>query len=201
MLGFMLIILRCQQKLLSSEDSSFYCRRNHSNQVQTQHTQENIYQCDSRTVPAALTSVSLCFCFSGNGPSGICLSYLLSGYTPYLSPEASHPNPLLHSKLAEQPHLSLLEQVKHTHTHAVGWLQLKDMFINSCMCLCRILSTCVKGWREDHPIPWPSSLIPCCSPTVTSGWTTPPPWNGDMSRSAPSLTWCWGRVHLEEPGM
>ncbi|KAG8007268.1 Oxidative stress-induced growth inhibitor 2, partial [Nibea albiflora] len=31
-------------------------------------------------------------------------------YTPYLSPEASHPNPLLHSKLAEQPHLSLLEQ-------------------------------------------------------------------------------------------
>ncbi|XP_038552860.1 oxidative stress induced growth inhibitor 1 isoform X2 [Micropterus salmoides] len=46
----------------------------------------------------------------GNGPSGICLSYLLSGYTPYLSPEASHPNPLLHSKLGEQPHLSLLEQ-------------------------------------------------------------------------------------------
>ncbi|XP_026161693.1 oxidative stress induced growth inhibitor 1 [Mastacembelus armatus] len=46
----------------------------------------------------------------GNGPSGICLSYLLSGYTPYLSPEASHPNPLLHSKLGKQPHLSLLEQ-------------------------------------------------------------------------------------------
>ncbi|XP_028285451.1 oxidative stress induced growth inhibitor 1 [Parambassis ranga] len=46
----------------------------------------------------------------GNGPSGICLSYLLSGYTPYLSPEASHPNPLLHSKLEEQPHRSLLEQ-------------------------------------------------------------------------------------------
>nr|CBN80640.1 Oxidative stress-induced growth inhibitor 2 [Dicentrarchus labrax] len=46
----------------------------------------------------------------GNGPSGICLSYLLSGYTPYLSPDASHPNPLLHSKLGEQPHLSLLEQ-------------------------------------------------------------------------------------------
>uniref|UniRef100_A0A3B4WNU0 Oxidative stress induced growth inhibitor 1 n=1 Tax=Seriola lalandi dorsalis TaxID=1841481 RepID=A0A3B4WNU0_SERLL len=47
---------------------------------------------------------------ASNGPSGICLSYLLSGYTPYLSPEASHPNPLLHSKLGEQPHLSLLEQ-------------------------------------------------------------------------------------------
>ncbi|XP_068197656.1 oxidative stress induced growth inhibitor 1 [Antennarius striatus] len=46
----------------------------------------------------------------GNGPSGICLSYLLSGYTPYLSPEISHPNPLLYSKLVEQPHLPLLEQ-------------------------------------------------------------------------------------------
>uniref|UniRef100_A0A8D3DGF7 Oxidative stress-induced growth inhibitor 1 n=1 Tax=Scophthalmus maximus TaxID=52904 RepID=A0A8D3DGF7_SCOMX len=46
----------------------------------------------------------------GNGPSGICLSYLLSGYTPYLSAGASHPNPLLHSKLGEQPHLSLLQQ-------------------------------------------------------------------------------------------
>uniref|UniRef100_A0A8C6MAS3 Oxidative stress-induced growth inhibitor 1 n=1 Tax=Nothobranchius furzeri TaxID=105023 RepID=A0A8C6MAS3_NOTFU len=52
----------------------------------------------------------LSLCFLGNGPSGICLSYLLSGHTPYLSPEAWHPNPLLNSKLAEQPHLSLLEQ-------------------------------------------------------------------------------------------
>ncbi|CAF95741.1 unnamed protein product, partial [Tetraodon nigroviridis] len=49
-------------------------------------------------------------CFLGNGPSGICLSYLLSGYTAYLSPDAAHPNPLLQSKLEEQPHLSLLEQ-------------------------------------------------------------------------------------------
>ncbi|XP_032406000.1 oxidative stress induced growth inhibitor 1 [Xiphophorus hellerii] len=46
----------------------------------------------------------------GNGPSGICLSYLLSGYAPYLSVEGCHPNPLLHSKLSERPHLSLLEQ-------------------------------------------------------------------------------------------
>ncbi|KAL6458556.1 hypothetical protein MHYP_G00337860 [Metynnis hypsauchen] len=46
----------------------------------------------------------------GNGPSGICLSYLLSGYTPYLSPEGFHPNPVLHSKLSQNPHLSLFEQ-------------------------------------------------------------------------------------------
>lgn len=51
-------------------------------------------------------------CPSGNGPSGICLSYLLSGYTPYLSPEGVHPNPILQSKLDEKSHLSLLEQVK-----------------------------------------------------------------------------------------
>lgn len=51
-------------------------------------------------------------CFPGNGPSGICLSYLLSGHTPYFSPDASHPNPLLHGKLGEQPHLSLLQQVR-----------------------------------------------------------------------------------------
>ncbi|XP_060099518.1 oxidative stress-induced growth inhibitor 2 isoform X2 [Heteronotia binoei] len=46
----------------------------------------------------------------GNGPSGICLSYMLSGYRPYLSPEAVHPNPILHSKLKEASHLSLVDQ-------------------------------------------------------------------------------------------
>ncbi|KAF7652654.1 hypothetical protein LDENG_00093810 [Lucifuga dentata] len=61
---------------------------------------------DKETLPGEVLPVVII----GNGPSGICLSYLFSGYTPYLSPEASHPNPLLHSKLKEQPHLSLLEQ-------------------------------------------------------------------------------------------
>ncbi|KAM4028001.1 oxidative stress-induced growth inhibitor 2 isoform 1-T2 [Anomaloglossus baeobatrachus] len=46
----------------------------------------------------------------GNGPSGICLSYMLSGYRPYLSPEVLHPNPILHSKLEEARHLSIPEQ-------------------------------------------------------------------------------------------
>ncbi|XP_056316501.1 oxidative stress induced growth inhibitor 1 [Danio aesculapii] len=46
----------------------------------------------------------------GNGPSGICLSYLLSGYTPYLSPDGFHPNPILHNKLTKNPHLSLFDQ-------------------------------------------------------------------------------------------
>ncbi|KAF7246404.1 Oxidative stress-induced growth inhibitor 2 [Varanus komodoensis] len=46
----------------------------------------------------------------GNGPSGICLSYMLSGYRPYLSPEAEHPNPVLHNKLKEASHLSLVDQ-------------------------------------------------------------------------------------------
>uniref|UniRef100_A0A8B9KFQ5 Uncharacterized protein n=1 Tax=Astyanax mexicanus TaxID=7994 RepID=A0A8B9KFQ5_ASTMX len=47
---------------------------------------------------------------SGNGPSGICLSYLLSGYTPYLDPAAVHPNPILYHKLQEAKHLPITEQ-------------------------------------------------------------------------------------------
>ncbi|XP_048211511.1 LOW QUALITY PROTEIN: oxidative stress-induced growth inhibitor 1 [Perognathus longimembris pacificus] len=43
-------------------------------------------------------------------PSGICLSYLLSGYTPYARPDAAHPHPLLQSKLAQAPGVSILDQ-------------------------------------------------------------------------------------------
>nr|KAF6286173.1 hypothetical protein mMyoMyo1_014625 [Myotis myotis] len=46
----------------------------------------------------------------GNGPSGICLSYLLSGYTPYVKPDAVHPHPLLQRKLSEAPGVSILDQ-------------------------------------------------------------------------------------------
>ncbi|XP_005986797.1 oxidative stress induced growth inhibitor 1 [Latimeria chalumnae] len=46
----------------------------------------------------------------GNGPSGICLSYLLSGYRPYLKPGETHPNPILQKKLEERPDLSLVDQ-------------------------------------------------------------------------------------------
>nr|XP_032813525.1 oxidative stress-induced growth inhibitor 1-like [Petromyzon marinus]XP_032813526.1 oxidative stress-induced growth inhibitor 1-like [Petromyzon marinus] len=47
----------------------------------------------------------------GNGPSGICLSYLLSGYRPYLSEGAPpHPNHILQIKLEENLHTSILEQ-------------------------------------------------------------------------------------------
>ncbi|XP_038849266.1 oxidative stress-induced growth inhibitor 2 [Salvelinus namaycush] len=46
----------------------------------------------------------------GNGPSGICLSYLLSGYKPYLDPSAVHPNHVLYRKLQETRHLPITEQ-------------------------------------------------------------------------------------------
>lgn len=36
---------------------------------------------------------------------------MLSGYRPYLSPEAEHPNPILHRKLKEARHLSIVDQV------------------------------------------------------------------------------------------
>lgn len=47
----------------------------------------------------------------GNGPSGICLSYLLSGYKPYLDTAAVHPNSILYTKLQETKHLPITEQV------------------------------------------------------------------------------------------
>ncbi|XP_028327155.1 oxidative stress-induced growth inhibitor 2 isoform X2 [Gouania willdenowi] len=46
----------------------------------------------------------------GNGPSGICLSYLLSGYKPYLDSATVHPNPILYRKLQETKHLPITEQ-------------------------------------------------------------------------------------------
>ncbi|CAL8256670.1 unnamed protein product [Boreogadus saida] len=46
----------------------------------------------------------------GNGPSGICLSYLLSGYKPYLETGAVHPNPILYQKLQQAKHLPITEQ-------------------------------------------------------------------------------------------
>lgn len=49
---------------------------------------------------------------TGNGPSGICLSYLLNGYSPYLDPKAVHPNPILFRKLQEAKQLPITEQVK-----------------------------------------------------------------------------------------
>ncbi|XP_018618588.1 oxidative stress-induced growth inhibitor 2 [Scleropages formosus] len=53
------------------------------------------------TVPAVII---------GNGPSGICLSYLLSGYTPYLDTGVVHPNPVLFRKLQEMKHVAITEQ-------------------------------------------------------------------------------------------
>ncbi|KAK7886797.1 hypothetical protein WMY93_026418 [Mugilogobius chulae] len=46
----------------------------------------------------------------GNGPSGICLSYLLSGYKPYLDRKTVHPNPILYRKLQEAKHIPITEQ-------------------------------------------------------------------------------------------
>ncbi|XP_062997065.1 oxidative stress-induced growth inhibitor 1 [Elgaria multicarinata webbii] len=46
----------------------------------------------------------------GNGPSGICLSYLLSGHVPYVRRSSVHPNPILQRKLEEMPEVSILDQ-------------------------------------------------------------------------------------------
>ncbi|CAL9705755.1 unnamed protein product [Knipowitschia caucasica] len=46
----------------------------------------------------------------GNGPSGICLSYLLSGYKPYFDRKTVHPNPILYRKLQKNKHIPITEQ-------------------------------------------------------------------------------------------
>ncbi|XP_053126360.1 oxidative stress-induced growth inhibitor 1 [Hemicordylus capensis] len=46
----------------------------------------------------------------GNGPSGICLSYLLSGNIPYVRRNSVHPNPILQRKLEETPEVSVVDQ-------------------------------------------------------------------------------------------
>lgn len=66
------------------------------------HGQKNLLHVSSSEPLAAI--------IIGNGPSGICLSYLLSGYTPYVRPGAAHPHPLLQKKLAEASDVSILDQ-------------------------------------------------------------------------------------------
>lgn len=72
-------------------------------------------QAESPLIPAPPVS-------AGNGPSGICLSYLLSGHIPYVKPGAIHPNPLLQRKLTEAPGVSILDQVSLTHERGRGIL-------------------------------------------------------------------------------
>lgn len=63
-------------------------------------------------VPITAVILSYLFiCMLGNGPSGICLSYLLSGYIPYVSRDSVHPHPILQRKLQELPEVSILDQV------------------------------------------------------------------------------------------
>ena len=60
---------------------------------------------------------------AGNGPSGISLSYILSGNWPYFTGEP-HPNPILQPKLEENPDQSILELVSFS-----------DFWIHAKLCL------------------------------------------------------------------
>jgi len=48
------------------------------------------------------------FVVVGNGPSGLALSYLLSGHWPYYTGQSQ--DEFLHTRLSVEPHLSLVEQ-------------------------------------------------------------------------------------------
>uniref|UniRef100_A0A3Q3VT10 Oxidative stress induced growth inhibitor family member 2 n=1 Tax=Mola mola TaxID=94237 RepID=A0A3Q3VT10_MOLML len=65
--------------------------------------------CSCSVLRFSSTNLQPCL-FLGNGPSGICLSYLLSGYKPYLDTATVHPNPILYRKLQETKHLAITEQ-------------------------------------------------------------------------------------------
>ncbi|XP_031756603.1 oxidative stress-induced growth inhibitor 1 isoform X2 [Xenopus tropicalis] len=65
----------------------------------------------------------------GNGPSGICMSYLLSGYTPYVKEGAVHPNILLQGKLEECPQVPITEQAIEGSMFTLShreWMGLPD---------------------------------------------------------------------------
>lgn len=67
--------------------------------------------------------------FLGNGPSGICLSYLLSGYKPYLDTATVHPDPILYRKLQETKHLPITEQVKTPTNYLHMYVQSLKCFM------------------------------------------------------------------------
>ncbi len=120
--------------------------------------QKHVFCCSSWCIE--LSSIHMHGFLSGNGPSGICLSYLLSGYTPYLSPDGIHPNPILHNKLIENPRLSLFDQVMHTHNppiyiyytslHNKWWLVSIFLFCFFTKSLHRLLQGLVNVVNDTH---------------------------------------------------
>ena len=55
--------------------------------------------------------------FSGNGPAGIALSAMLSGWHPFYDQANPHPNPEMHDQLRKMGDESLFTQVRFLKNH------------------------------------------------------------------------------------
>ncbi|XP_070575773.1 oxidative stress-induced growth inhibitor 1-like [Ptychodera flava] len=84
-------------------------RSNQGNQGSLPTMQETCNHSNQVIAPSVPDIITTDVAIIGNGPSGICLSYMLSGHWPYFNGK-HHPNQYLHQRLKEQAELSILEQ-------------------------------------------------------------------------------------------
>ncbi|XP_031709091.1 oxidative stress-induced growth inhibitor 2 isoform X1 [Anarrhichthys ocellatus] len=124
----------------------------------------------------------------GNGPSGICLSYLLSGHKPYLDTAAVHPNPILYRKLQETKHLSITEQVKTPiNSLHIGSQSLRCVMIITCFLQdLEYLSEGLEG-RSRNPVAVLFDTL--LHPNADFGYEFPPvlQWRRDKKQHIPHL--------------
>lgn len=128
--------------------------------------------------------------FSGNGPSGICLSYLLSGHKPYLDTATVHPNPILYRKLQETKHLPITEQVKradwlHIYTILCAHVHLSHE-MDICLQDLEYLSEGLEG-RSRNPVAVLFDTL--LHPNADFGYEFPPvlQWKRDKQQHIPHL--------------
>ncbi|XP_072426379.1 oxidative stress-induced growth inhibitor 2 isoform X1 [Chiloscyllium punctatum] len=110
----------CPRPLLESErDHGPSCNKQINLGTENETVEEGLPSCCFRKIAMPFLeessllgdlSLNIPVTIIGNGPSGICLSYLLSGYRPYMAAGAIHPNPILQGKLEERRHLSVVDQ-------------------------------------------------------------------------------------------
>lgn len=144
-----------------------------------------------------LANVGVCSFLQGNGPSGICLSYLLSGYKPYLDSAAVHPNSILYRKLQETKHLPITEQVTTPPKKSIWFGFINCNYVSSF----RIWSICAKAWRAGQETLSRSFLTHCCTQMLTLATSSPLSFSGEGTRSNISHMWFLGRQHPGVHGM
>ncbi|XP_043544057.1 oxidative stress-induced growth inhibitor 2 isoform X3 [Chiloscyllium plagiosum] len=130
----------CPRPLLESErDHGPSCNKQINLGTEHETVEEGLSSCCFRKIAMPFLeessllgdlSLNIPVTIIGNGPSGICLSYLLSGYRPYMATGAIHPNPILQGKLEERRHLSVVDQVMKRSMLTISldnWMELPGL--------------------------------------------------------------------------